>query len=238
MPPMTGDDAAGAARAVDQELQRLLAAGRDREAAAVGAAAHPTGTDRGPGGTMDTIQQLEVIFADAERIGDGIGPDDMDRPSPCADFRVRELFGHMIAGASQFAPQLRGGQPTGTPPDVGGMTSAEASAAFRAALDDLLAAAKAPGAFDRTVTLPFGAVPGEVLARFLTVDGMVHTWDLARASGQRYAPSDELAGEVLATARALIAPPMRDGDTFKDEVEAPAGASNLDRLVAFTGRRP
>lgn len=105
-----------------------------------------------------------------------------------------------------------------------------------AALDDLLAAAKAPGAFDREVTLAFGDVTGEVLVRFLTVDGMVHASDLARSTGQEYAPSDELAGEVLAAAQALIQPQMRDGDTFAAETPVADDAPNLTRLVAFTGR--
>jgi uncharacterized protein (TIGR03086 family) len=75
-----------------------------------------------------------------------------------------------------------------------------------------------------------------VLVRFLTVDGMVHASDLARATGQVYAPPEQLAGEVLATAQELIRPQMRDGDTFAAETPVPYDARNLPRLVAFTGR--
>jgi hypothetical protein len=40
----------------------------------------------------------------------------------------------------------------------------------------------------------------------------------------------------MASAQMIIAPPARDGDTFADEVTPPADATELQRLVAFTGR--
>jgi hypothetical protein len=40
-----------------------------------------------------------------------------------------------------------------------------------------------------------------------------------------------------AYARQVLAPEMRDGDTFAAETEAPTDASPLERLVAFSGRR-
>ena len=75
-----------------------------------------------------------------------------------------------------------------------------------------------------------------MLARFLTVDGMVHTWDIATATGQAFTPDETLATAVLGTARELIAPGMRDGDTFGSEASVPDTAPAIDRLVAFTGR--
>lgn len=184
---------------------------------------------------MNTIEQLEVIVDDLQRLGAGVRPDQFGNDTPCANFAVRDLFGHMIGGAAQFAPQLRG-EPAPAPEPVDVDDEALAKE-MSAALDDLLAAAKAPGAYDRTVTLPFGQVPGEVLVRFLTVDGMVHATDLARSTGQEYAPPEQLAAEVLASAEALIQPEMRDGDTFAAAVEVPYDARALPRLVAFTGRQ-
>jgi uncharacterized protein (TIGR03086 family) len=65
----------------------------------------------------------------------------------------------------------------------------------------------------------------------------VHGWDLAVATGQTYEPTDELVAEADAFARQAISPAMRDGDTFAAAVEAPPGASTIERLAAFTGRR-
>ena len=184
---------------------------------------------------MDVISQLESILPTVSEVAGRVRPEQFDDPTPCATFAVRDLFSHMIGAASQFAPQLRGQTPS-APVDPTALSDAERPAAMRATLEDLLAAVKAPGALGQTVELPFGAVPGEVLARFLTVDGMVHTWDIATATGQEYDPDDALAGSVLATARDLIAPDMRDGDTFAPETVVADTAPAIVRLVAFTGR--
>jgi uncharacterized protein (TIGR03086 family) len=183
---------------------------------------------------VKTIEQLEVIVEDLKRLAAGVQPSQFGDDTPCAKFAVRDLFGHMIGGAGLFAPQLRGEAPPELAPVD--LDREDLAQEMSAALDDLLAAARAPGAFDRTVMLPFGQASGEVLVRFLTVDGMVHASDLARSTGQEYAPPEQLAGEVLATAQELIRPEMRDGDTFAPETPVPYDARNLPRLVAFTGR--
>jgi uncharacterized protein (TIGR03086 family) len=181
---------------------------------------------------LDVIDQLEIILP---TLNDHVGRvtiDQLDQPTPCAQYRVRDLFGHLVGGASSFGPQLRGEAPR----EAGDLADDELHGAVKLALEELLDAAKAPGASERTVTLPFGQVPGEVLIRFITVDGMVHTWDIAQATGQEYDPPEPLAEEVLETARALIAPEMRDGDTFAPETPVPDDAPAIVRLAAFTGR--
>ena len=93
-----------------------------------------------------------------------------------------------------------------------------------------------PGALERTVHAPFGAVPGATFARFVVLDGLVHGWDLSTATGQSYAPPDALVAEVEAFATEAL-PPLRDGDTFAEATDAPAGASPIERLAALTGRQ-
>lgn len=186
---------------------------------------------------METTEQLDVVLPALAGIASRIAPGQMTNPTPCARFTVRDLFDHMIGGAGFFAAQFRG-EPVPEPPAPGAdLTGVDPAATLRAALDELAQAVKVPGALERSIVAPFGEVPGAVVAQFLVLDGMVHTWDLARATGQRYDPPDELTGEVLAFARAAIAPAMRDGDTFAAEVSAPDGATNLEKLVAFTGRQ-
>jgi uncharacterized protein (TIGR03086 family) len=84
---------------------------------------------------------------------------------------------------------------------------------------------------------PFGEVPVAAFARYTAFDGLVHGWDLSRATGLPYDPPDDLVAEVEAFARQFVQPAMRDGDTFAAETEPPPDASRLDRLVAFSGRQ-
>lgn len=217
------------------EVSRLVVLGRDREAARLHTRSRTT-TAHGQGETLNTTEQLDVVLPDLIEVAGRIAPDQMDNPTPCARFAVRDLFNHMIGGAGFFAAQFRG-EPVPEPPaPETDLVGDDASGALRRALEELNAAVRVPGALERTIAAPFGEVPGAVVAQFLVLDGMVHTWDLARATGQRYQPPEELAGEVLAFARQAIAPEMRDGDTFAAETAAPPGASNLEQLVAFTGR--
>lgn len=197
----------------------------------------PVGPPERPEGeeaAVDTTEQLETIAGDLKQLAGNVRVDQFGGPTPCARFRVRDLFDHLIGGATDFGAQLRGDEPPAVDPAA--LADEERLAALPGAIDGIVAATRAPGAMGRTVHLPFGAVPGSVLARFLTVDAMVHSWDLARSTGQRYDPPDELAEAVLVTARELIAPSLRDGDTFAAPTPVAGGAPALERLVAFTGR--
>jgi uncharacterized protein (TIGR03086 family) len=141
----------------------------------------------------------------------------------------------MIGGATMFAAGFRGEAPPAVLPEVA--DGPEVLAQAGAALGQLVSAIRSPGALDRIVTAPFGEVPGEVFARFVVLDGLIHGWDLAVATNQTYEPPAELVAAVDAFARQAIAPEMRDGDTFAAAVEPPAGATPVERLAAFTGRK-
>jgi uncharacterized protein (TIGR03086 family) len=99
-----------------------------------------------------------------------------------------------------------------------------------------MAAIRSPGALDRSVASPFGEMSGDAFARLVVLDGLVHGWDIATATGQAYEPSDALVTAVDAFARQAIAPTMRDGDTFAAAVEPAAGSTRIEQLAAFTGR--
>jgi uncharacterized protein (TIGR03086 family) len=136
----------------------------------------------------------------------------------------------MIGGATTFAAAFRGVEPS--QPEL-----SDVLASFGTALTRLAEAMHGPGALDRTVQAPFGEVPGTTFARFIVLDGLVHGWDLATATGQPYEPSEALVAEADAFARQAIEP-LRDGDTFGPAVEPPPSTTPIQRLAAFTGRRP
>jgi uncharacterized protein (TIGR03086 family) len=208
------------------DVTDLIRAGRDREAAEQGATGRPSTRN---GGHMDPITQLDQLAPHLGAVVAGITPDQLDNPTPCAEFTVRGVLEHMIGGATAFAAAYRGGK--SAEPDLG-----DPLGSFGPALGDLVAAISAPGALGRTVQAPFGEVPGDTFARFVALDGLVHGWDLATATGQAYDPPDELVAAVDAFAQQAI-DPMRDGKTFADAVEPTAGSSAIERLANYTGRR-
>ena len=178
---------------------------------------------------MDVASQLDELGPLLAGVVGNISPDDLDKRTPCAGFDVRGVLEHMIGGATAFAAGFRGVEPIA--PDT-----SDVLGAFGPALTELAAAITAPGALERTIQAPFGEVPGETFARFVVLDGVVHGWDLATATGQRYEPSDALVSEVEAFAKGALGP-LRDGETFGEAVEPPPAATPIERLAAFTGRR-
>lgn len=179
---------------------------------------------------MDTLTQFGHVGSLLAGVVGGITPDELDRRTPCTEFTVRGVLEHMINGATVFAAAYRDETPT--EPDV-----SDVLAGFGPALQNLGGAVCAPGALDRTIAAPFGDVDGDFFARFIVLDGLVHGWDLATATGQSYEPPDELVAAVDAFARQAIEP-LRDGQTFAEAVEASPDASPIERLAAYTGRRP
>ncbi len=223
-----------------EKVQQLILHGRDREAAQLAAqhlhndltdATSPTRGDINMG-PLEQLAELEPLLG---QVASGITANDLDAPTPCANFTVRGVLGHMIGGATQFAAAFRGEAPPEVLADVAGGPDVVVQAGN--ALAGLMSAIRSPGALDRTVAAPFGEMPGDAFARFVVLDGLVHGWDLATATGQDYKPSDTLVAEVDAFAHQAIAPAMRDGDTFANAVAPPAGATSIERLAAFTGRR-
>ncbi len=200
----------------------LIEAGLDRAAAR-------QGLDH-DGGTMDPLTQLGQIGPLLAGVVGNLTSDDLDRPTPCSEYTVRGVLEHMIGGATVFAAAYRKEAPS--EPDLG-----DVLAGFGPTLENLFAALTAPGALDQKIAAPFGEVDGETFARYIALDGIIHGWDLATATGQPYNPPDDLVAEVEAFAHQAV-DPLRDGQTFAEAVDPAPDATPIERLAAFTGRRP
>jgi len=204
-------------------VTRLIEAGLDRAAARAGT------SDR-TGGPMDALTQLGQVGPLLGGVVANLTADDLDRPTPCREFTVRGVLEHMIGGATLFAAAYRGETPS--EPDV-----SDVLAGFGPALENLFGALTAPGALDQKIAAPFGEADGEDFARYIALDGIIHGWDLATATGQPYNPPDDLVAEIETYARRAV-DPLRDGDAFAAAVDAAPDATPIERLAAFTGRRP
>ncbi len=183
---------------------------------------------------MTPIEQLSQILPTVSDVVDRIEPHQLDNPTPCSHFTVRDVLDHMLVLGGTFAYAFRGvGAPTIEPPPRDRRVPA---AEFRKTMEDLLDAVRSPGAMERTVASPMGKMPGETFSRLVAFDGLVHGWDLARSTGQEYRIADTVVADVDQFARVAITDGMRDGDTFKAATTAPDGATRLEQLVAFSGR--
>jgi uncharacterized protein (TIGR03086 family) len=147
---------------------------------------------------------------------------------------VRDLLGHLIGGATHFAAVMRG-EESAEPAQVSDESMVAAATAAVVDLDD---AFRTPGALERIVETPFGELPGETFARLLAFDLLMHTWDLATATGQKVDVPPTVVDAVSAFAHSAVTPDLRGPQTFGPEAQVPDDASALDELVAFAGRHP
>jgi uncharacterized protein (TIGR03086 family) len=187
---------------------------------------------------MEPTEQLDTIIPELGRLVAGVRRDQMTDPTPCAKWTVRDLLAHLASGGRMFAEVFRGGAVQDLSNPDPAVLGDDPAAAYDAAFADFTAATRAPGATDITIALPFGPIPGEAFLRLAAFDLLVHGWDVATATGQRYAPPPELVTEADAFARQAVGPEARAAGMFGPEIDAPAGASTLEALVAFAGRRP
>jgi uncharacterized protein (TIGR03086 family) len=181
-------------------------------------------------------EQLDYQGNALQELLGGVKADQWSDPTPCAKWTVRDLANHLVGGGTMFAASFRGEaveMPEGDMPD---MLGDDPAAAFGKVMADFRASADSPGAMDREVVLPFATLPAQVALDIAKFDLLVHAWDLARATGQSFDPPDDVVAGGRAVADTIVGG-LRDGDTFADEVEPPAGATAMDQLAAFCGRK-
>ncbi|MGW4648213.1 TIGR03086 family metal-binding protein [Kitasatospora sp. NPDC004289] len=162
-----------------------------------------------------------------------------EAPTPCAEWTVRQLVRHLTA-EQLWVPDLLAGATVAEVGDRfdGDVLGADPAAAWTAAATAAQAAfAAPPGALRRTVHLSYGTRRADGYAREMTVDAIVHAWDLAEAIGADSRIDPEAAAFGLAELTPHTAALAASG-LFAAPVPVPAGADAGARLVALTGRDP
>ncbi|MBE7162206.1 MAG: TIGR03086 family protein [Williamsia herbipolensis] len=161
-------------------------------------------------------------------------PDDAtwDRRSPVPEWTARDVVAHLVGW---FPPFLAGGAGVHLPsgPDV----AADPAGAWRTMSDGVQALLDDPATADRQLVNPhIGTVPlPEAVSRFFTTDVFLHTWDLARATGQDERLDPDRCAALLEGMLPLDEL-LRASGQYGPKVDVPADADPQTRLLAFIGR--
>ncbi|MFF5535116.1 TIGR03086 family metal-binding protein [Streptomyces cinerochromogenes] len=169
-----------------------------------------------------------------------VRPEDMDRPTPCSEFDVRGLLGHIVGGTRRIAVVGEGGDGLAVDPSTEGVADDGWAAAYDEVRVRVLKAWESDERMTTPVRVPWGEVPGHAALSGYVMEIVTHTWDLAEAVGHRGGLDPELAGFALATARAVLPDSRpRDAETpFAARRETPDGAGVYEQLAAWLGREP
>ncbi|MFC5061750.1 TIGR03086 family metal-binding protein [Actinomycetospora atypica] len=155
-------------------------------------------------------------------------------PSPVPAWTARDVVGHLVGWFPAF---LEGG--TGISLPRGPAVEDDPVAAWRTMSDGVQALLDDPASVRRVLTNPYlgeVALP-DAVSRFFTADVFMHTWDLARATGQ----DDTLDPQRCAVMLEGMLPldeMLRASGQYGPRVPVSDDADVQTRLVAFIGRDP
>jgi uncharacterized protein (TIGR03086 family) len=160
----------------------------------------------------------------------GVGADQWSLSTPCTDWSVLDLAAHVIGTHRGVLCSLEGGKPDEVEKEAD--LTPQWRRASQAILDALADETKA----GTMVGGMFGEQTFESLVgRLLCSDTLLHSWDLARATGQ-----DEQLDPVAVAACAAFLTPIDDAirrpGGFAPKIEPPSDADEQTRLLCFCGR--
>jgi len=159
------------------------------------------------------------------------GVRDWSVPTPCSEWNALDLLTHVVNTHLRVLSTS-----DGRPPDE--VDATDALTAWPSVRASVIGAAVDPLLASTQVSTPFGSMPFAVLCgSLLCADTLVHTWDLARATGQ----DERLDARDVAAVHSILEPldeGMRLPGGFAAKLEPPPGADPQACLLAFCGRRP
>jgi uncharacterized protein (TIGR03086 family) len=153
----------------------------------------------------------------------------LQRPTPCAGWRLAELLDHMEDALDAFTEAAGGAVAAPTTDRRPGSTAVICDKA-RGLLG--VWAGPAPG----DVLVGDHELPAGLLVATAALEVTVHGWDVGQGTGERAALPPHLAADLLPVARATVSPcdrGVRFADPLPDDPDGPADV----RLLAYLGRR-
>jgi uncharacterized protein (TIGR03086 family) len=180
-----------------------------------------------------TSELLAVAAPETVAVVCGISDDQFDLPTPCSDYTVRDLLGHLYDVVVNFQVLARR-QEVDWSAKTDHLTEGWRDR-FAAETVRLVEAWSDPATLEGVS--PGMGLPQETVGEMALIDLTVHGWDLARATGQQL----EVDPAVLAVGHGFM---DKMGDTgqrmgaFGAPVSSTPDATALDVLLGRTGREP
>lgn len=187
---------------------------------------------------MNLHSEMAAAAAESARVVGGVRSDQLSAATPCTDWDLHALLNHIILWTAYSAERrARDEQVPEELMNADFVAQPGYAADYAAQLDKAVAAWSDPAAWERNLNVMGSPTPAADVAALLIAEMVLHGWDAAKASGQRYTARDDVAQAVL-TAVEANAELFRKYQGFAGPVPVPASASVLDRALAQSGRDP
>ena len=179
----------------------------------------------------DVHQQYESVSRGFDARVRAITPDQWDAQTPCAEWTTRDLLAHVVENHRGVIANVRGGAsaPLGADEDATQAWTDASQAIIEITVDPVASAVEVQG--------PTGPVPaGQAIAQFMTMDVLVHTWDLARTIGADEHLDEEFVRQAYEALKPIDAM-IRQPQVFGPRLEPPDGADLQTEFLYFLGRQ-
>lgn len=185
---------------------------------------------------MDLIQLHRRSIEGFDRHIQAVGDDQWSNPTPCTEWDVRTLVNHIVYEDLWTVPLIEGktieevgdrfeGDVLGDDPKA---TWADAS---KRALDAI-----AGVGLEQPVNVSWGQIPASEYIGQLTLDHLIHGWDLARGTEGDDRLDPELVEACWSVAKSQEEM-IRGSGVFGEQQDLPADADTQTKLLALLGRR-
>jgi uncharacterized protein (TIGR03086 family) len=161
------------------------------------------------------------------------GASDWDAPAPVDGWRARDVVGHLVEWFPGFLESA-----TGLVLDRGPSPEQDPVGAWQVHADAVQRVLDGPEAATAFRHPMIGELPLPVAVdRFYTSDVFMHTWDLARATGQDERLDPQFCTDLL-EGMAQLEDVLRSSGQYGPRVPVPDDADVQTRLLGFIGRDP
>lgn len=184
---------------------------------------------------MEVKQLFNRAVSQATLVVEQVQPPHLHQPTPCTEWDVQTLLGHMLYELS-WVPDVVTGATIAEVGDRydGDLLGDNLSRSWHRAAEAALRAVEACD-LGATAHLSYGHVTNEAYLRQESGEQLIHSWDLSVGIGHPVHFDPEVAGAVYGDTLPQ-AESMRSSGLFAPQVPLPADADVETRLLSLFGR--
>ncbi len=178
----------------------------------------------------ELFELYERALDETDRLVGLVRPDQMDRPTPCSEWKLRDLLRHLIEGNWRVASVAQGTPPAQKASDL---PEDQLVQVYHRSVGELKEAWREPRKLEREYDFGSGTkvIQGHLL------DCVAHGWDVARAVRQEPSFDPDVVQSATLKAWEVFADQAARGSRYGAVVKPPPDASGIDILAALLGRR-
>lgn len=185
----------------------------------------------------ENLRNYLVAVFGLDHVMRGVTAQQWDNPSPCSEWTARDVAGHAMGVLANVAARATGGLEVNifdTPGDIAGD---DPYATFVGIRDSLLDALLTEGVLERVVETSLGSIPIDTMLGNLMADALIHTWDIARATGGDETLDERLVPIAYESLHARGEKVVRAPGRYAAAITYAASGQQA-ALLAFAGRVP